>query len=79
MHDFYVNGGGFVWRWPTFDRGLNPADKRTRIGLNRYPHNVIGAYVVVFRRGFGVRWKASPKRSMPSPRGVRSRGGFQCR
>lgn len=60
LHAFYANGGGFRWRWPTFDR-LNPADRRTRAGLNRYPHNVIGAYVVVFGHGLGLRWKGSQR------------------
>jgi hypothetical protein len=55
---FWRDGGSFRWRWLKFDR-INPADKRTRAGLNRYPHNVIGAYVVVFGRGFGIRWKGS--------------------
>lgn len=59
MHAFYWSGGDFRWRWPKFDRLAPLADKRTRAGLNRYPHNVIGAYVVVFGRGFGLRWKGS--------------------
>jgi hypothetical protein len=34
-----------------------PADTRPRLGLNRYPHVVIGAYVVAFRRCWGLRWR----------------------
>lgn len=55
---FWRAGGGFKWCVPKFDR-FNPADKTRRAGLNRYPHNVIGAYVVLFGRGWGIRWKAS--------------------
>jgi hypothetical protein len=55
---FWRDGGNFHWCWPHFDR-INPADKRRRVLLNRYPHNVIGAAVVVFGRGFGIRWKDS--------------------
>lgn len=55
---FWRNGGNFRWCLPRFDL-LHPADQRRRAGLNRYPHNVIGAYVVVFGRGWGVRWKRS--------------------
>jgi hypothetical protein len=55
---FWRDGGGFRWCWPHFDI-VHPADTRPRVGLNRYPHNVIGAMVVVFGRGWGVRWKDS--------------------
>lgn len=53
---FWRHGGGFHWCWPKLDR-FNPADTQTRVMWNRYPHNIIGAAVVVFGRGFGVRWK----------------------
>lgn len=56
--DFWRRGGNFRWCWPKFDR-FNPADKRTRWLLNRYPHNIIGAALVVFGHGFGIRWKSS--------------------
>lgn len=55
---FWRGGGDFRWCWPRFDI-TNPADKRRRFLLNRYPHNVIGAMVVAFGRGWGVRWKKS--------------------
>ena len=58
MHAFYAGGGGFRWWWPRFNMP-RPADRRTRAGLNRYPHNVIGAYVVVFGRTLHVRWKGT--------------------
>jgi hypothetical protein len=55
---FWRDGGGFRWCWLKFDV-MRPADTRPRVLLNRYPYNVIGAMVVVFGRGWGVRWKAS--------------------
>lgn len=55
---FWRAGGGFRWCWPRFDL-TKPADTRVRSGWNRYPHNIIGAYVVVFGRGWGIRWKRS--------------------
>lgn len=55
---FWRGGAGFRWCWPRFDL-FHPADKQRRVGLNRYPHNVIGAYAVLFGRGWGVRWKSS--------------------
>jgi hypothetical protein len=67
MHDFYKAGGGFRWCWPKFDR-THPADRRRRAALNRYPHNVIGAHVVLFGRGWGVRWKASQRPASRSGR-----------
>lgn len=61
QHDFYVNGGGFVWRRPQVTI-YRPADKSPRATWNRYPHNVIGAAVVLFGRCWGVTWKGSPPR-----------------
>jgi hypothetical protein len=55
---FWRDGGGFRWCRPHFDV-VRPADTRRRAMLNRYPHNVIGAMVVVFGRGWGIRWKDS--------------------
>lgn len=55
---FWRDGGNFRWCWPKFDI-VQPADTKPRALLNRYPHNVIGAMVVVFGRGWGVRWKCS--------------------
>jgi hypothetical protein len=55
---FWRGGGGFRWCWPHIDV-VRPADTRPRAMLNRYPHNVIGAMVVVFGRGWGIRWKDS--------------------
>lgn len=57
---FWRDGGGFHWCWPKFDKAI-PADKHPRAGLNRYPHNVIGAYVILFGHGWGVRWKATKR------------------
>lgn len=48
----------FHWCLPRFNI-TRPADTRPRFLLNRYPHNVIGGMVVVFKRGWGVRWKKS--------------------
>ena len=55
---WWRSGANFHWCWPKFDI-TNPADRRIRSGFNRYPHNIIGAYVIVFGRGWGVRWKSS--------------------
>lgn len=60
-HAFYVSGGGFVWRWPKVTI-YKPADSRPRAMWNRYPHNIIGAAVVLFGRCWGVTWKGSPRR-----------------
>lgn len=56
--EFWRSGGGCRWCWPIFNV-FHLADRRVRAGLNRYPHNVIGAYIIVFGRGWGVRWKRS--------------------
>jgi hypothetical protein len=56
--DFWRSGGGFRWCLPRFNV-YKPADTRPRTLLNRYPHNVIGAAVVIFGRCWGVRWKRS--------------------
>lgn len=58
---FWRDGGGFHWMLPFFHR-FNPADRRSRFLLNRYPHNVIGAGAVVFGHGWGVLWKGSHSR-----------------
>jgi len=59
-HDFYVSGGGFVRRWSL--TATRPADRSFRLGLNRYPHNVIGAYVICCGRGLTLNWKGSKPR-----------------
>lgn len=59
--EFWRSGGGFRWIWPRF-HVYKPADTRPRWLLNRYPHNVIGAAVVVFGRCWGVQWKGSGRR-----------------
>lgn len=59
-------GGSFVWRVPRFYT-MDPADKRPRFMLNRYPHNVIGAGFVLFGRGWCVQWKHTPRRSGSRP------------
>jgi hypothetical protein len=53
---FWRGGAGFRWCWPRLNT-YRSADTRTRLLLNRYPHNVIGAAVVVFGRCWGIRWK----------------------
>ena len=55
---WWRRGGGFRWCWPHLDV-FHPADRSWRVGLNRYPHNVIGAFVIAFGRGWGIRWKDS--------------------
>lgn len=51
---FLVRAPIFVWLTV-----YAPADKRPRWMLNRYPHNVIGAAVVLFGRCWSVTWKGS--------------------
>jgi hypothetical protein len=46
----------FRWCIPHFDI-VRPADTRPRVLLNRYPDYIIGAMVVAFGRGYGIRWK----------------------
>jgi hypothetical protein len=58
-HRFYVNGGRFRWCWPKLDIGLRSACKCSRVMLNRYPHNIIGAAVYLRGRGVGLRWRTS--------------------
>ncbi len=70
---FWRDGAGFRWCWPKFNI-TEPADKRRRMLLNRYPHNVIGAGVVLFRRYWGVRWKETFSSSRLRQRAVRSGG-----
>lgn len=45
----------FEFRWPTV-RVYRPADRRTRVMLNRYPGVVIGAAVVLGGRCFSLLW-----------------------
>lgn len=56
LHDFYDRPDVFRWGAPRFTR-YRPANRRTRAGLNRYPHHVIGSGVVVFGWAYGVAWK----------------------
>lgn len=62
QHVLYAAGGGFVWRWPRVTV-YTPADTRPRALLNRYPHNVIGAAVVMFGRCWSLTWKGSRRRA----------------
>lgn len=55
---FWHSDGGFCWCWPRF-HVYTPADTRLRCAFNRYPHNIIGAAIVVFGRCWGVQWKAT--------------------
>jgi hypothetical protein len=68
MHEHFTSGGSFVWRRPVFNV-YKPADTHPRVGLNRYPHNVIGAAVVMFGRCWVVNWKGSPRRKATASRG----------
>lgn len=61
MHDFYVAGGGFVWRRPTVHRS-DCVEQATTFGLNRYPHNVIGVYATRGGRCLTLNWKGSKRR-----------------
>lgn len=61
LHAHYIAGGGFVWERPRLNV-YKPSNTRPRALLNRYPHNVIGAAVVLFGRCWGVTWKGSPRR-----------------
>lgn len=56
--EWWRSGANFHWMFPRFNVYV-PADKKPRALLNRYPHNVIGAAVVLFGRCWGVRWKKS--------------------
>lgn len=58
MHDFYASGGRFVWRRPKLHRS-DCVEQATTIGLNRYPHNVIGIYVTRRGRCLTLNWKGS--------------------
>lgn len=55
---FWRAGGGFRWCWPRLTVYV-PADRRRRVGWNRYPHNIIGVCVVMFGRAFSLRWKGA--------------------
>ena len=57
----YWRAKPFVWVWPR-PTIYTPADKRPRALLNRYPHNVIGAYVICCGRGLTLNWKGSKRR-----------------
>lgn len=52
-----VHGYRFVfrWRWPRVVI-VRPAERRTRIALNRYPGIVIGLVFQVGRRGLSLLW-----------------------
>lgn len=60
--DFWRKGGGFRWMWPVFFRVTSTA-KSLRVGLNRYPHNIIGAWASFRGRGVTVNWKGTAPRS----------------
>lgn len=57
---WWKRGAGFKWCWPRFNVYIPASEcKRHSMGFNRYPHNIIGLYVVIFGRCWGVRWKRS--------------------
>jgi hypothetical protein len=58
MHDFYANGGGFVWKRPEVHRSAC-IEQALTVGLNRYPHNVIGVYATFRGRCLTLNWKGS--------------------
>lgn len=58
-----------VWCRPRF-HVYKPADTRFRAALNRYPHGIVGAAIVVFRRCWCIQWKASPLRDRPDKEDV---------
>lgn len=58
VDEWYRRGGNFRWMRPRFNV-YRPADTRRRVLLNRYPHNVIGAAVVMFGRCWGIQWKGT--------------------
>jgi hypothetical protein len=71
---FWRKGGGFHWMWPVFFR-VTPVDKRFRVTLNRYPHNIIGIGVTACGRAITVNWKGSSSRSRyKTQRGLFRRG-----
>ncbi len=45
-----------VWIWPRFNRYRVADPKLVKFGLNRYPHHIIGATVVVGHHSYGVLW-----------------------
>lgn len=55
-HEHFTSGNAFRLCLPRFNV-TRPADTSPRFLLNRYPHNVIGAAVVLFGRCWGVRWR----------------------
>lgn len=56
--EWWKAGANFRWCLPRFNL-YTPADKTPRVLLNRYPHNVIGAAVVIFGRCWCLNWKRS--------------------
>lgn len=50
------------WHWPKLYRYV-VADKGFRVMLNRYPHHVIGAGVVVGRFVYCVKWASLGRRT----------------
>lgn len=56
--EFWREGAGFRWHWPRLTV-YKPADTKFRVGLNRYPHNVIGAGMVAFGRCWSITWRGT--------------------
>lgn len=60
IHDFYIKGGNFKFTFPprvNFGYQVARNSPQFGIGFNRYPHNIIGAYVSVFGYCFVLNWK----------------------
>lgn len=70
---FWRDGAGFRWMFPPRFNVYVPADKRPRALLNRYPHNVIGAAVVLFGRCWGVQWRGTDRVRGPLARWLANR------
>jgi hypothetical protein len=59
MERFYRAGGGFRWCRPRLHVYRHAVSTRLGVGLNRYPYNVIGAFLVVGPWCAGVTWKGT--------------------
>ncbi len=73
MHEFYINGGGFVWRKPRFNFYRTADRHRLSVAFNRYPHCIIGVAVTWRNHCAVLNWKGSPpRRKPPSARSAES-------
>lgn len=56
LYDSFYRNQRKMWIFPKFNHYRVSDSKLFTLGLNRYPHHVIGAFVVVGHHSFGVRW-----------------------